>query len=178
MHNILCYVVLDLDIEIHPEVIVDLLETSSLDEERQNENSILLHDSVHLSKIGLLVLIIEECLDIDNHIDAQSRDVAAKLLGITPKELHGGVGVLGPVSLAILNVALREINTDGLMRSNHLGKEVQSPSPGASGFKKNSVSHVVFIKLRSLNHGILKELIAESIKVIPEGTCKAILKVS
>ena len=104
LDSILSDVILSQDVEVHSDIVMYLLQSCSLKEERHEESTILSEDWVNFSKIALLVLIVEESFNIDGIVNTESWDIGWEVFWITNNKLSMNVTTLWPVSSAILNV--------------------------------------------------------------------------
>ncbi len=87
MKHVVCDVIFLKDVKVLSEVTMDLLKACSLDKESKEEKSLLSEDGVSFSKIGVLVLVVKEALNIDDNVNTVTRDENRKVLSISLDEL-------------------------------------------------------------------------------------------
>ena len=74
LYHIVSDVLFSLDVEESLDVVVNLLKFSPLNEESEEEFAVGLEYRVDLSQVVVLVWVVEETLDIESVVDAESRD--------------------------------------------------------------------------------------------------------
>ena len=132
-------VILPHDVKVLPEVGVDLFEPCPLDEEGEEEPSALLEDGMSLPQECVLILIIEEALDVDDHVDAMPGHVDREVLRVALDELGRHVVPLRPLLPAELDRGSADVQADRLMWVEHRAQVVQAPAATAAGVQQNLV---------------------------------------
>jgi hypothetical protein len=74
LYHIISDVLFSLNIEESLDVVVNLLKFSPLNEESEEEFAVGLENRVDLSQVIVLVWVVEETLDIEGVVNAESRD--------------------------------------------------------------------------------------------------------
>ena len=107
MHHVISDVVLAHYVEIVVNHVVDVLELGSLDEEREEEDAVLLQAVVGLAQEGVLVCVVEEALDVDHEVDGETGDGLGQALHVGHDEVTVDVAAVRPVRSAELDVPAR-----------------------------------------------------------------------